>query len=87
LSDQPIIKSIQLWHSFAGIYFMNKKKKIPDKKENNMNALEDMQVYGAGHEADELLNEEDEDIEEQEEHQNGGIPDGTEDDDEDIDDE
>jgi hypothetical protein len=61
---------------------MDKKKKVtpvPDEKENNMDALEDTHVYRAGNEADETMDDE-EDITE---HQNGGIPDGTEDDDDD----
>ncbi len=62
---------------------MDKKKQVPDEKENNMDALEDTHVYRAGNEADETINE-DEDITE---HKNGGIPDGTEDDEENDDEE
>jgi len=65
---------------------MDKKKKVqpvPGEKENNMDALEDTHVYRAGNEADETIDDE-EDITE---HQNGGIPDGTDDDDADDDDE
>ena len=56
------------------------KKKKNFHAEDNMNALEDTHVYGAGHEADETLNTDD-DIEV---HINGGIPDETN---EDIDEE
>ena len=67
---------------------MKKKKKLPEENEN-MDALQDTQIYGAGHEADEELNDEEDDITE---HTNGGIPDETGDDadddeDDDVDDE
>jgi hypothetical protein len=66
---------------------MKKKMKIPD--DEAMNPLEDTSIYGAGHEADETLNTDDDiDV-----HTNGGIPDdtggdvGDDDDEEDMDDE
>jgi hypothetical protein len=59
---------------------MKKKKDLP--AEDNMNAMEDTKIFGAGHEADETLNT-DEDIEI---HTNGGIPDGTGDDEDDEED-
>ncbi len=40
---------------------MKKKKQTPEEIEN-MNALQDTQIYGAGHEADEKLDEEEDDI-------------------------
>ena len=55
---------------------MKKKKQLPEENDN-MNALQDTQIYGAGHEADEKLGEEEDDIKT---HTNGGIPDDTGDD-------
>jgi hypothetical protein len=69
---------------------MEKKKQTPKKeasKENNLDALEDSYVYGAGHEVDESFSTEDED--DIAGHTNGGIPDvieGDDDDDEEEDD-
>jgi len=60
---------------------MKKKKQTPDENDN-MNALQDTQIYGAGHEADEKLGEEDD----HKAHTNGGIPDETGDDTDDEDD-
>jgi len=63
---------------------MEKKKQTPKKKENKLDALEDTQVYGAGHEADETLSTDDED--DIAGVTNGGIPDDIEDDDDDDED-
>ena len=65
---------------------MKKKKTVSEEKpveekENNLDAMEDMHVYAAGHEADKTLEEDD-----ITKHTNGGIPDGTETDEGDKDD-
>jgi len=67
---------------------MKKKSKIPD--DESMNPLDDTNIYGAGHEADEsLITDDDIDVH----SKNGGIPDdtgsdiGDDDDEEDLDDE
>ncbi|UAY52394.1 hypothetical protein [Ferruginibacter albus] len=60
---------------------MKKKKQIPGSKEDNMNALEDMHIYAAGHEVDEKLIPANDT-----KHVNGGIPDDEIDEDDDLDD-